>query len=102
MVDQPAATQKPVGEVSAPGRRKFLSWFAVAWVSFVAATGGALSLVLRFMFPNVLFEPRSTFKVGYPDDYEIGVVDERWKDKYGVWIVRVAEGSMHCPRSAPI
>ena len=78
--------------VSSPGRRQFLSWFTLAWVSFVAATSGALSLVLRFMFPNVLFEPKSTFKVGYPDDYEVGIVDERWKNKYGVWIVRVNEG----------
>ena len=78
--------------VSSPSRRQFLSWFAVAWVSFVAATGGALALCLRFMFPNVLFEPKSTFKAGMPDEYEVGQVDERWKDKYGVWIVRVAEG----------
>lgn len=85
------APQKPE-VVSSPGRRQFLSWFAVAWISFVAATSGALSLILRFMFPNVLFEPKGTFKVGYPDDYEVGLVDERWKEKYGVWIVRATEG----------
>ena len=84
--------KKPVEEVSAPGRTKFLSWFELAWISFVAATGGALSLVLRFMFPNVLFEPKSTFKAGFPDEYEVGLVDERWKEKYGVWIIRVTEG----------
>ena len=44
------------------------------------------------MFPNVLFEPKTSFKAGPPDDYEIGKVDERWKEKYGVWIVRTAEG----------
>src|SRR3990167_8900247 len=78
--------------ISSPGRRQFLSWFTLAWVSFIAATGGALSLCLRFLFPNVLFEPKSTFKAGFPDDYELGMVDERYKDKYGVWIVRVSEG----------
>lgn len=72
-------------------RRQFLSWFTIAWMSFVAATLGALSLVLRFMFPNVLFEPKMWFKAGYPDDYEVGV-DERWKEKYGVWIVKTMEG----------
>ena len=87
----PTVPPKPAEEVSSPGRRKFLSWFVLAWASFIAATGGALSLVLRFMFPNVLFEPKGTFKAGYPDDYEVGV-DERWKDKYGVWIIRAAEG----------
>ncbi len=83
---------KPVPVISSPGRRQFLSWFGIAWVTFLAATGGALSLLLRFLFPNVLFEPKTTFKVGFPDDYEVGIVDERWKTKYGVWIVRVREG----------
>lgn len=88
----PPAPKKAVEEVSSPGRRKFLSWFVLAWVSFAAATGGALSLILRFLFPNVLFEPKSSFKAGFPDDYEVGIVDERWKEKYGVWMVRAAEG----------
>ena len=72
-------------------RRQFFSWFTVAWMSFAAATVGALSLVARFMFPNVLFEPKLSFKAGYPDDYEIGV-DERWKEKFGVWVVKTLEG----------
>lgn len=71
-------------------RRQFFSWFTLAWVAFVAASLGALSLVLRFMFPNVLFEPKMSFKAGYPDDYEAGV-DERWKEKYGVWIIKTRE-----------
>jgi len=41
----------------------------------------------RFMFPNVLFEPPTTFKVGKPEDFQAGVVDTRFVDKYGVWIV---------------
>lgn len=96
-INPPAAAPQPVpkpqaGTPASPARRQFLSWFAVAWVSFVAATGGALSLILRFMFPNVLFEPKTNFKAGFPDDYEVGTVDERWKDKFGVWMVRTAEG----------
>ena len=74
------------------GRRQFLTWFALAWTAFGAATAGALSLVLRYLFPNVLFEPKTSFKAGYPEEYDVGVVDERWKEKYGVWIVRTAEG----------
>ncbi len=44
------------------------------------------------MFPNVLFEPKTSFKAGFPDDYEIGKVDERWKEKFGAWIVRTPQG----------
>lgn len=78
---------------ASPSRRHFIfTWLGLAWTAFTLATGAALSTVLRFMFPNVLFEPKSTFKAGNPNDYEVDVVDERWKDKYGVWVVRVPEG----------
>ena len=42
---------------------------------------------LRFLFPNVLSEPPSKFKVGFPDSYEEGKVVERFKDQ-NAWIVR--------------
>lgn len=88
----PPAAPKPAVTGDPIDRRTFLSWFGLAWVSFAAATTGALSIVLRFLFPNVVFEPPTSFKAGFPSDYEVGKVDERWKEKYGVWIVRVAEG----------
>ena len=86
-----AAAPKP-GAPQSPARRKFLSWFGLAWASFAAATMGALSLVGRFMFPNVLFEPPTSFKAGFPDDYEVGTVDTRWKEKFGVFMIKTAEG----------
>lgn len=67
-------------------RREF-SWAAVAWVGFAAAIGGCVSAMTRFMFPNVLFEPPTSFKVGKPEDFPPGVVDTRFVDQYGVWIV---------------
>jgi cytochrome b6-f complex iron-sulfur subunit len=42
----------------------------------------------RFMFPNVLIEPPTKFKVGFPDDYAPGQVSEKYKAQFGVWIVR--------------
>ena len=42
----------------------------------------------------VLNEPPQHFKAGFPAEYGIGV-DERWKDKFGVWIVRTAEDIAH-------
>ncbi|HJL62748.1 MAG TPA: ubiquinol-cytochrome c reductase iron-sulfur subunit [Candidatus Marinimicrobia bacterium] len=73
-------------------RRSFFSWLSIGWVAFIAATGGFFTMMLRFFFPNVLFEPVQTFRAGYPEDYTIGEVDLRWKDKYGVWLVRNEEG----------
>ncbi len=81
-----AAAPKPAagGDLS---RRGFFSWAAVAWVGFSAAIGGCATAMGRFMFPNVLFEPPTSFKAGYPPDFGAGMVDTRFVDKYGVWIV---------------
>lgn len=66
------------------------AWIGLAWGAFSAASAAALAATGRFMFPNVLNEPPQQFKVGFPNEYGIGV-DERWKDRYGVWIVRTTE-----------
>lgn len=72
-------------------RRTFFSWLTIAWVAFTGATLAFFTMLARFMFPNVLFEPPQTFKAGYPDEYSIGEVSTRWKAKYAVWICRNAE-----------
>ena len=42
----------------------------------------------RFMFPNVLTEPPTKFKVGFPDAYAPGQVEAKYKAQFGVWVVR--------------
>ena len=64
----------------------------VGWVAFSAACTSSLVATARFMFPNVLFEPPQSFKAGFPGEYNVGEVDTRWKDAFGVWIVREADG----------
>lgn len=71
-------------------RREF-PFLAVAWGVFTGAMALGLTAVGRFLFPNVLTEPPSTFKAGLPDDFAIGVVDTRFKERYQVWIVRDEE-----------
>ena len=66
------------------------AWLGLAWGAFSAASAAALAASGRFMFPNVLNEPPAQFKVGFPNEYGMGV-DERWKDKFGVWLIRVPE-----------
>src|SRR5437762_3994180 len=66
------------------------AWLGLAWGAFSAASAAALAATGRFMFPNVLNEPPQQFKAGFPNEYGIGV-DERWKDKFGVWLVRTPE-----------
>jgi cytochrome b6-f complex iron-sulfur subunit len=66
------------------------AWIGLAWGAFSAASAAALAATGRFMFPNVLNEPPQQFKAGFPNEYGMGV-DERWKDKFGVWLVRTPE-----------
>jgi cytochrome b6-f complex iron-sulfur subunit len=66
------------------------AWLGLAWGGFSAASAVALAATGRFMFPNVLNEPPQQFKAGLPSEYGVGV-DERWKDKYGIWIVKTAD-----------
>ena len=72
-------------------RRTFIKWMTLGWAAFAAVLGGYGAMMMRFMFPNVLFEPKQSFRAGYPDEYPIGEVSERFKDKHAVWIVRDSE-----------
>jgi cytochrome b6-f complex iron-sulfur subunit len=66
------------------------AWMGLAWGAFSAASVAALAATGRFMFPNVLNEPPQQFKAGFPNEYGVGV-DERWKEKFAIWIVRTPE-----------
>jgi len=78
------------GKPPAMPRRSFFSWMTVAWAAFTASMLATLTATGRFMFPNVLFEPPPTFKAGYPNEIQIGQVDERFKQRFAVWLVRSA------------
>lgn len=84
-IKTPAPPQK-----KAVDRRIFFSWLGLAWMSFGAATLGVLAAIGRLFFPNVLFEPPLSFKAGFTDEYIIDVVDERFKESFGVWLVRTS------------
>jgi cytochrome b6-f complex iron-sulfur subunit len=56
--------------------------------SALSATGGLWALgTARFMFPNILTEPPSQFKVGFPADFPPGTVENKFKAQFGVWVV---------------
>jgi cytochrome b6-f complex iron-sulfur subunit len=85
-----AAAPKPAAKVAE--RRGFLvtlfgSWFAFAWAAFAGTMGLWTLGTLRFLFPNVLAEPSSRVKVGLPESFEEGKVNERFKPD-NMWVVR--------------
>lgn len=79
---------KPMGNLWT--RRKFLG--TLSWLSFLGAVQVALLAFVRFMYPRVLFEPSPLFTAGYPNEYQVGEVSERFKDSHRVWIVREEKG----------
>jgi len=61
-------------------RRNFLQ-LSLGWVAAGFATAAASAAAVRFLVPNVLYEPSLLFKAGKPDDYPDGAAtfleDER-------------------------
>ena len=89
----PVKPAKPAAKAAAEeDRRGFLE---IAMGSFMAlgftalsVTGGLFTLGLaRFLFPNVLAEPPSKFKVGSKDAFPAGKVETKYVPQYGVWVV---------------
>jgi cytochrome b6-f complex iron-sulfur subunit len=65
-------------------RRRFV-WAAVG--AFLTAWFLAF---FRFFLPRTLFEPATSFKIGYPEDYGLGV-DTKWQQKYRIWVDRTPD-----------
>ena len=59
--------------------RRGLSAGLLGWLAYLGVTGGFFTMIVRFLFLNVLFEPPQTFKIGYPDDFSKNSVDIKYK-----------------------
>jgi len=66
-------------------QRRRLVWSAVA--AFLTAWFIAF---FRFFLPRTLFEPATSFKIGYPEEYGLGV-DTKWQQKYRIWVDRTPD-----------
>jgi cytochrome b6-f complex iron-sulfur subunit len=86
------AVPKPPRESASVERRGFFnilfgSFLAIGFTA-TALTGTLWTLGLaRFMFPNILIEPPSRFKVGFPSDFAPSTVETKFTAQFGVWIV---------------
>ena len=66
------------------GRRRF------AWAAFAAFMTAWFIAFFRFFLPRTLFEPATSFKIGYPADFGLGV-DTKFQQKYRIWVDRTAD-----------
>ena len=90
--DPETTSEKPQPEAPAPDpaevmkvRRKMTLGLIVGFLT------ADFLMFLRFFFPRVLFEPKTTFNIGYPSDFHFGV-DTRFQSADRIWVVRNAEG----------
>lgn len=93
MPAKPSAALPKQKVAASEDRRGFLSFAVGSFLGLgftsLSATVGLWTLgTARFMFPNVLIEPPSKFKVGFPGDFAPGMVEEKFKAQFGVWVVK--------------
>jgi cytochrome b6-f complex iron-sulfur subunit len=92
MPTKPAYAQPKPATVEVPHRRGFFSILLGSSLALGFTTLSLTSLMwvlglARYMFPNILIEPPSRFRVGFPSDFAPGAVDTKFKAQFGVWIV---------------
>ena len=66
------------------GRRRF------AWIAFAAFMTAWFIAFFRFFLPRTLFEPATSFKIGYPADFGLGV-DTKFQQKFRIWVDRTPD-----------
>jgi len=62
----------------------------LVWASVGAFLTAWFLAFFRFFLPRTLFEPATSFKIGYPEDYGLGV-DTKWQQKYRIWVDRTPD-----------
>jgi cytochrome b6-f complex iron-sulfur subunit len=91
------AAPAPAASSAATTRRSFFSAaagvlfgssLAIGFTSLAATHLMWLLGLARFMFPNILIEPPTRFKVGFPDTLAPGQVETKYIPQFGVWVVK--------------
>jgi cytochrome b6-f complex iron-sulfur subunit len=62
----------------------------MVWASVAAFLTAWFLAFFRFFLPRTLFEPATSFKIGYPEEYGLGV-DTKWQQKYRIWVDRTPD-----------
>lgn len=90
----PAAAARPVappaGPVveSAPAINKMRR--RIVWASVAGFLATSFFMFLRFFLPRSILEPSSTFRIGPPGDYALGV-DTKWQQQYRIWVTKTSD-----------
>jgi cytochrome b6-f complex iron-sulfur subunit len=70
----------------APTRRNVVGF--VGWSAVMTSIGIGTLAWVRLMYPRVLFEPPTAFKLGKPTEYAPASVSDKWIRAYRFWLIR--------------
>jgi len=62
----------------------------IVWASVFSFLAIDFLMFLRFFLPRTLTEPPSTFRIGFPGDYALGV-DTKFQQQHRIWVVKNTE-----------
>jgi cytochrome b6-f complex iron-sulfur subunit len=62
----------------------------IVWASIAGFLTTCFLMFLRFFLPRAIFEPSSTFRIGPPADYALGV-DTKWQQQYRIWVTKTSD-----------
>ena len=62
----------------------------IVWLSITAFLAYCFFSFIRFFLPRSITEPSSTFKIGFPGDYALGV-DTKYQQQYRIWVDKTSD-----------
>lgn len=62
----------------------------IVWTSITAFLTACFLMFLRFFLPRSITEPPTTFRIGAPSDYALGV-DTKWQQQYRIWVTKTSD-----------
>lgn len=62
----------------------------LVWATVGAFLTAWFLAFFRFFLPRTLFEPATSFKIGYPEEYGLGV-DTKFQQRYRIWVDRTPD-----------
>ena len=81
----PAVVVESVPDPPVNKTRRRIVWFSIA--GFLTT---CFLMFVRFFLPRSITEPSSTFKIGFPGDYALGV-DTKWQQQYRIWVDKTSD-----------
>ena len=85
-----AAAKPPVIVESVPEPLVNKTRRRIVWYSIAGFLTTCFLMFVRFFLPRSITEPASTFKIGYPGDYALGV-DTKWQQQYRIWVDKTSD-----------